>query len=113
MAERAPRVESAKGSLRSLGGRAAGLSGRAAESLRSLPVRGLSAVVGAPSAPTMSRLAPAPAAPTPSAPSAPAPGRTEAAREGGHPPALGHYAAARRAQVAAVNPNPNPDPDVS
>ena len=105
MAERAPRVESAKGSLRSLGGRAAGLSGRAADSLRSLPVRGLSAVVGAPSAPTMSRLAPAPSAPDPSAP---APGRTEAAREGGHPPALGHYAAARRAQVAAVNPSPNP-----
>ena len=105
VAERAPRVESAKGSLRSLGGRAAGLSGRAADSLRSLPSRGLSAVVGAPSAPTMSRLAPAPSAP---APSASAPGRPEAVREGGHPPregghppALGHYAAARRAQAAA------------
>ena len=105
MAERAPRVESAKGSLRSLGGRAAGLSGRAADSLRSLPSRGLSAVVGAPSAPTMSRLAPAPSEP---APSASAPGRPEAVREGGDPPregghhpALGHYAAARRAQAAA------------
>ena len=40
-------MESAKGSLRSLGG-------RAADSLRSLPSRGFSAVVGAPSAPRRS-----------------------------------------------------------
>ena len=54
VADRAPHIESAKGSMRSLGG-------RAADSLRALPSRaetvksrGLSAVVGAPAAPPRS-----------------------------------------------------------
>ena len=100
VADRAPQVESAKGSLRSLGGRAAGLSGRAADSLRSLPSRGLSAVVGAPSAPTTARLA-GEVFPSRGAPSAPAPALVEEEREQRHAPALEHYAAAQRAQATA------------
>jgi hypothetical protein len=104
VADRTPQVESAKGSLRSLGGRAAGLSGRAADSLRALPSRGLSAVVGAPSAPTTARLAGEvfPSRGAPSAPT-PAPVLREAEGGGGQRPApsLGDYAAAQRAQAAA------------
>ena len=98
--DRGPQVGSAKGSLRSLGGRAAGLSGRAADSLRSQATRGLSAVVGAPSAPTTARLT-GEVFPGRGAPSAPAPALLEEAREERHAPALGHYAAAQRAQAAA------------